>query len=43
MTQRQIDTRMKKFQKAYADGVITRKELDGLIEGLVKKMKEEGL
>jgi hypothetical protein len=37
MTQRQIDKRMKRFQEAFANGEITRQELDGLIEGLAKE------
>ncbi len=40
MTQRQIDRRMKKFQGAYANGEITRQELEGLIEGLAKVIRK---
>lgn len=43
LTQSGIDSRMKKFQQAYADGRISKKELDGLVEGLAKSMKKSGM
>lgn len=38
MTQRQITSRIKKFQNAEVAGQITRLELEALIEGLAKVM-----
>lgn len=38
MTQRQITQRIKKFQKAEAEGRITRQELEGLMDGLAKEV-----
>lgn len=41
MTQRQITRQIAKFQKAEAEGRITRKEMEGLMEGLVQTLREQ--
>lgn len=41
LTQRQITRRIAKFQKAEAKGRITRKEMEGLMEGLAKTLREQ--
>jgi hypothetical protein len=38
MTQRQISSRIRKFQNAEANGLTTKLEFEALIEGLAKVM-----
>jgi hypothetical protein len=43
MTQATITRRIRKYQKAHAEGRITKLELDGFMEALAQLMKEAGL